>query len=158
MFVFNLKFCSPKKTGCILAAGAVVVAVICVISMVSIHNGSVPDVATCDELGSYSLNAENAEEQCRFLNQFGLVADINSADKDNIIIPAHFNLTYEQYNNLQKKVGLDLSRYSGKEAQKITYTLKNSKTKYAVLVVYKGRVIGAHLTNGEYGQENLPLF
>ena len=68
-----------------------------------------------------------------------------------------FNNTYNKYNDLQKKIGLDLSRYKGRTAEEITYELKNSETKYAVLLVYENRVIGAHLTNGEYGQSNLPL-
>ena len=76
---------------------------------------------------------------------------------EEIIIPQVFNKTYEEYNNLQKKVGLDLSRYAGKNVYKATYELVDSKTNYAVILIYKNRMIGGHLTNGEYGDKILPL-
>lgn len=154
MFVFNMKM-TGKKMIC-FAAAAIAVAVICVICMLAMHS-KMPDTATCDEAGTYSLSAENTEEQCCFLDQFGLAANPDSAVSKSVIIPSEFNSVYESYNDLQKKIGLDLSRYKGKTAEMVTYTLENSKTKYAVLLIYKGKVIGAHLTDGEYGQENLPL-
>ena len=78
-------------------------------------------------------------------------------DSCEVTIPTDFNDTYEQYNELQKEIGLDLEKFKGKSVQKITYELKNCKTKFAVLLIYKGKVIGGHLTNGEYGSENLSL-
>ena len=35
--------------------------------------------------------------------------------------------------------------------------LATPKDNNAVLLVYKNRVIGGHITNGEYGSKNLPL-
>lgn len=155
MFVFNLKVTDSKKVFAIFAVASVAVAVVCIISMISVQS-SLPDTATCDELGCYSLKLDKDDEQCAFLQQFGL-SPVKITDSCEVIIPTEFNDTYEQYNELQKEIGLDLEKFKGKSAQKITYELKNSKTKFAVLLIYKGKVIGGHLTNGEYGSENLPL-
>lgn len=157
MFVFNVRVTAPKKTAFIIASATVVIAIICIICMVSMHKAMVPNSATCDEIGTFSLCANTSDEQCRFLEQFGLSADKNSVKSQTVTIPSTFNSTYEQYNQIQKKIGLDLCRYSGKSVKKITYMLKNSSAQYAVLLIYNGKVIGAHLTNGEYGQSDLPL-
>ncbi|MGN1433321.1 MAG: DUF4830 domain-containing protein [Ruminococcus sp.] len=155
MFVFNFKIADSKKVFAIFAVASVTVAIICIICMISVHN-SFPDTATCDELGSYSLKCDKGDEQCAFLEQFGL-SPLKIADSCEVTIPTEFNETYEEYNELQKSIGLDLEKFKGKSAQKVTYELENSKIKYAVLLIYRGKVIGGHLTNGEYGSENLPL-
>ena len=155
LFVFNFKVTDSKKVFAIFAVASVAVAVVCIISMISVQS-SLPDTATCDELGCYSLKCDKDDELCTFLEQFGLLP-VKIADNCEVVIPTEFNQTYEQYNELQKEIGLDLEKFKGKSVQKVTYELKNSKTKYAVLLIYKGKVIGGHLTNGEYGSENLPL-
>ena len=150
MFVFNFRLNPSKKLMCILGAMSIIVSIICIMCMMSVHN-QVYDTATCDELGTYSLKTDG------FVEQFSLEAISETAKTRSVTIPMEFNDTYNQYNELQKKIGLDLNRYKGRTAEEITYELKNSEIKYAVLLVYEGRVIGAHLTNGEYGQSNLPL-
>lgn len=155
MFVFNFKVADSKKVFAIFAVASVAVAIICIICMISVQN-SLPDTATCDELGCYSLECEKDDENCTFLEQFGL-SSVKITDSCEVTIPSEFNETYEEYNELQKEIGLDLEKFKGKSAQKVTYELENSKTKYAVLLIYKGKVIGGHLTDGEYGSKNLPL-
>ena len=155
LFVFNFKVTDSKNVFTIFAVVSVAVAIVCIISMISVQN-SLPDTATCDELGCYSLKCDKDDEQCAFLEQFGL-SSVKITDSCEVVIPTEFNQTYEEYNELQKEIGLDLEKFKGKSVQKVTYELKNSKTKYAVLLIYKGKVIGGHLTNGEYGSENLPL-
>lgn len=155
LFVFNFKVTDSKNVFTIFAVVSVAVAIVCIISMISVQN-SLPDTATCDELGCYSLKCDKDDEQCAFLEQFGL-SPVKNTDSCEVTVPTDFNDTYEEYNELQKEIGLNLEKFKGKSVQKVTYELENSKTKYAVLLIYKGKVIGGHLTNGEYGSENLPL-
>ncbi len=155
LFVFNFRVAGSKKVFAIFAVVSVAVAIVCIICMISVQN-SLPDTATCDELGHYSLKCSKDDEQCAFLEQFGLSA-VKISDSSEVIIPSEFNETYDEYNEIQKEIGLNLKKFKGKSAQKVTYELENSKTKYAVLLIYKGKVIGGHLTNGEYGSKNLPL-
>ena len=155
MFVLNFKVADSKKFFAIFAVASVAVAIVCIICMISVQN-SLPDTATCDELGCYSLKCDKEDEECTFLEQFGL-SPLKITESSEVTIPTEFNETYEEYNELQKSIGLDLEKFKGKSAQKVTYELDNSKTKFAVLLIYKGKVIGGHLTDGEYGSKNLPL-
>ena len=155
MFVLNFKIADSKKVFAIFAVASVAVAIICIICMISVQN-NLPDTATCDELGCYSLECDKNDGQCTFLEQFGL-SSLKITDSREVEIPTEFNKTYAEYNELQKSIGLDLEKFKGKSVQKVTYELENSKTKYAVLLIYKGKVIGGHLTNGEYGSKNLPF-
>ena len=157
MFVYNVKVPVSKRAGALISVVSIVVALLCVVATISINNNYVPDMATCDQVGVYTLIAENPTGERSVLAQLGLNAKEESRVSEEIIIPQVFNKTYEEYNNLQKKVGLDLSRYAGKNVFKVTYELVDSKTNYAVILIYKNRVIGGHLTNGEYGDKILPL-
>ncbi len=156
MFVFNVKLSLTKKLTTVLAVISVSVAVICIICMIKVQ-GNVPDSATCDEIGLYSLTAKTVDEQLEFLELFGITADSQSRRVKNILIPSDFNSVYEEYNGLQRQIGLDLNKFKGKNAQEITYNIKNADDNFAVLVVYSDKVIGAHITNGEYGGRNMPL-
>ncbi len=156
MFVFNIKLKPSKKFVCIFSTASIIFALVCIICMICVHN-KVPDTTVCREIGSYSLKAENFAEQSDFLKNFGYTPVSETVQSKKVTIPYKFNDTYEEYNELQNKIGLDLNRFKGRDAEMKIFELKNSETKYAVLLIYKDRVIGAHLTNGEYGEGNLPL-
>lgn len=155
MFVLNFKVAPSKKLAVFFSAASLLTAIVCIICMMSVQN-SFPDTATCDEVGSYSLTFQKEDDGAGFLEQFGLSVD-KLVDNSEVKIPSEFNDTYNEYNKLQNEIGLDLEKFRGKTAQKITCRLKDSSTQFAVLLVYKEKVIGAHLTNGEYGSKNLPL-
>ncbi|MEE1218303.1 MAG: DUF4830 domain-containing protein [Ruminococcus sp.] len=157
MFVYNVKVPMSKRTGIAISVISIVVSLICVVATVSINNNHMPDTATCDQVGAYTLVAENPTDERSFLSQFGLNAVSKSRVCEDITIPSEFNEIYNKYNTLQNKVGLDLSRYSGKTVKRVTYKLADSKLNYAVILVYKNRIIAGHLTNGEYGDKLLPL-
>lgn len=154
MFVLKLKI---RKKHIISIVIAITAAVVLLIILLSSGNTAPSDSATCDEVGKYSLVAQTVGGECGFIKQFGYDAVADSRECEPVTIPSVFNDTYEEYNRLQKKIGLDLEAYKGREVQKITYELDNSEEKYAVILTLKGRVIGAHLTNGEYGDANKPL-
>lgn len=154
MFVLKLKI---RKKYVISISAAVIALAVMLILVFSSGNTAPSDSATCDEVGRYSLVAQTVGGECGFIKQFGYDVIAESRECEPVVIPSSFNQIYEEYNELQKKIGLDLEAYKGREAQKITYELDNSDMKYAVILTLKGRVIGAHLTNGEYGDKNEPL-
>ncbi|MCD8026800.1 MAG: DUF4830 domain-containing protein [Clostridiales bacterium] len=119
MVVFNVKFSKLKRAALILIAAAAAVTAAClIIYTISARSNRVSDTATCDELGEYSLYAETAAEQRAFLARFGLTAEEEAASCEAVIIPSEFNEVYAEYNELQRKIGLDLERYSGKRSRK----------------------------------------
>lgn len=156
MYVVNFSLKPSKKLLVIFLMLFVIVGLVCGICAKSVGN-VVSTTATCDELGSYSLKALTENQQYEFLKQFDLSPVNGKITKKEITVPSEFNLVYEEYNELQRKIGLDLTRYKGENAEMFKYELKDSKTKYAVLLIHNGVVIGAHLTNGEYGEDNMPL-
>ena len=151
MFVFNLKI-KAKKTVILAAVLSVTAAIICTAVTVAI-NSRLPDTAVSDKTGEYSL----VLGEKKFLEQFGIETADAKPEKRSVVIPSDFNKYYEEYNELQKKIGLDLAKFKGKEVTEITVPLEKPKDNNAVLLVYKNRVIGGHITNGEYGSKNLPL-
>lgn len=156
MFVFKLKVPAAKILIPIMAVLSIITAIVCVISMTHIMSGA-PSTATCDELGTYTLTGGDTKDQIDFLNKFKITADPKSKKTRNVTIPAEFNEVYNEYNKLQNAIGLDLVGFKGKTAQEVTYEITNGQYKFAVLLICDSRVIGAHLTNGEYGGKNAPL-
>lgn len=154
MFVLNMKI---RKKYIIPIVIVIISAVVLFLIVFSSGDTAPHDSATCDEAGKYSLVAQTVGGECGFLKQFGYEVNSDSRKCETVTIPSVFNETYEEYNALQKKIGLDLEAFKGRKAQKITYMLENSDERYAVILTLNGRVIGAHLTNGEYGDVNKPL-
>lgn len=111
---------------------------------------AVPDFATADEVGKYSTAAGDTKAQVKFLSQFGIKIDKNTKKTDTVTIPENFNEVYEDYNNLQIEAGLDLKPFRGEQVSRVVYKI-NKKEGYATLLIFKGRVIGGHLSTGEYG-------
>ena len=60
-----------------------------------------------------------------FLAQFGWEVDEKYIEKESFTMPVEFDEVYENYNELQKKAGLDLEPYKGKKAVRYTYIVKN---------------------------------
>lgn len=148
MFVIKLK---RKRLIIFLAIILIIIAALFVLANVDftsvddyVQNGS----------DNYSLKAGSSDERLDFFKQLNLSADGESADE--VIIPQSFNSVYEDYNEIQKGCGFDLSRYAGKSAVRYTYTLPDGDK--AVILVLKNRVIGGHIASGVYGAEYLPLF
>lgn len=157
MFIFNFKL--PKKTraAVLVSVSGILVAMLCIGAMLSIFRSTVPDVAVCERLGEYSLKADSKQDRLSFFESIGQSADMDSEVCDEVTIPYEFDEVYTKYNQLQQGAGLDLERYKGRQVKRYRYELENSEYSYAVLLVYSGRVIGGHLTNGEYGGGMKPL-
>ena len=154
MFVFNLKI-KAKKTVILAAVLSVTAAIICTAVTVAI-NSRLPDTAVSDKTGEYSLVLNDGEEK-KFLEQFGIETADAKPEKRSVVIPSDFNKYYEEYNELQRKSDLTSQNLKAKRLRRLQFTLEKPKDNNAVLLVYKNRVIGGHITNGEYGSKNLPL-
>lgn len=72
-----------------------------------------------------SYLADNAAQRINFLAQFGWEVEEDPVEVSEVIIPAQFDAAYEDYNEMQKQHGLDLSKYGGRRAKRWTYEVKN---------------------------------
>ena len=80
-----------------------------------------------------------------------------------ITIPLEFGETYENYNNIQKKAGFDLSKYKGCKATVYTYSVlsygpfEEKDQARLNLIVYNGRIIGGDISSVSIDGIMLPL-
>ena len=155
MFAIGFSVRNSKKLFFIALAVITALAVACVAATVfMLENPSY--TAHSNSAGDYSLLIKNGDYEA-FFSQLGLNADQEQKNEKSVIIPADFDEVYLEYNELQKAAGLDLSDYKGRKASCIKFPLKSGAANYAVILVCEERVIGGHLTDGEYGSKMLPL-
>ena len=73
-------------------------------------------------------------------------------------IPARFDRVYEDYNTIQREMGLNLERYRGKTVMRYTYPVTNytdcDGEVLATLLVYKDKVIGGDLCSAAIGENS----
>lgn len=102
-----------------------------------------------------NLNASNAQERIAYLSQFGWSVNEEPAEVKEIIIPAEFDAVYENYNQIQKDQGFDLTQFCSKRVKKWTYIVtnysgyENSNCIRATLLIYDGKVIGGDICSVE---------
>lgn len=147
--MFVLRF---KKKRFIIALTAVLTVITAFLVIINADFTSVEDNVEKNSK-IYSLKADSADDRLGFFKQLELKAGQETADE--VVIPQDFNSVYEKYNEIQKKSVFDLSNYAGKPAKRYTYSIDDGKK--AVILVYKNRIIGGHITSGVYGEDYLPL-
>ena len=89
------------------------------------------------------------EDRVAFLSQFGWEVEQTPTESTDVTIPKEFDKVFAAYNELQKKQGLDLSKYAARTVERYTYTVTNYEghegTVLANLLVFRGRVIGGDI-------------
>ncbi len=102
-----------------------------------------------------SYLASTAQERITFLSQFGWEVGEDPIEVSEVIIPAEFDGAYDEYNEMQKEHGLDLSKYAGRRAKRWTYEVLNypdyegSGLVQANIFVLDGEVIGGDICSLE---------
>lgn len=83
-----------------------------------------------------------------FLTSLGYEFSENFTEKI-FTIPYEFDMVYNNYNELQKEVGFDLSLYKGRECVMYTYEIHNHPFGdcNANIIVYKGDIIGGDISS-----------
>ena len=93
--------------------------------------------------------AKTDEERIRFLNSFGWEVESQPAEVMELTIPENFDGVYEEYNEIQQRQGMDLSKYKGKRVKKWTYQITkypNEPQVVANLLVYEDKIIGGDVS------------
>lgn len=156
---------SPKLKNA--KAKVVFVAVACVLLLfiaficVSVVVYTPPKNISVDGYDDYSTVAETDEDTKEFVEQFSYKAgELYSLQE--MYVPIEFNGTYGEYNELQKKQGLDLEPYKGEKCKLYIYELEdysvNGMQAYMSVLVYKDRVIGGHISTMVEGSDLLTFF
>ena len=97
------------------------------------------------------LTAQTAEDRLNLIAGWGWEVDPDPVEIVEVAIPQEFDDVYENYNNLQKEQGLDLTKYRGKRCKRYGYRVKNypdsSEEVRINLLVYQGKVIGGDVSS-----------
>ena len=98
-------------------------------------------------------NIKTNEDRVAFLAQFGWTVSAEPVKTEEFTIPSQLDRVLAEYNEIQKKQGLDLSRYEKKTVTRYTYTVENypgaDGTVYANITIYKNRVIAGDICSSD---------
>ena len=149
MFIYTVKSSTLKLFGCILAA------VLIALSLALLLPTSKDFAVFANEKKVYTGVKDNAS-RIDFLKQFGWEVESEPLSQTDVTVPSTFDSVFTGYNDLQKKQGLDLSKYKRKEVTRYTYLVTNYEgydgKVFANLIVYRNQVIGGDIctesTNG----------
>lgn len=146
MFIYSLKAKTLKYFG------VACVALVAVIVLVAAMPGFGAKAVGVDSAINYSKVRNNAE-RIEFLKQFGWEVSPEAVESEQVTVPAEFDKIFAGYNEIQKRQGLDLSKYRGKTMMRYTYDVTNYKNyegKVQVnLLVYRGKVVGGDVCSAD---------
>ncbi len=154
MFVYSFKASTLKFAGIAALSLALLIVLIAVIP--SIGSDSSDGKFDAGEVEAAAINYDKIktnEDRVAFLAQFGWEVDPEPAEEATVTIPSEFDRVFVSYNELQKRQGLDLSRYKRKEMTRYTYIVKNypdyDGVVYANLLVYRNKVVGGDICSAD---------
>lgn len=94
---------------------------------------------------------DTAADRLTFIRSFGWEIDLESEQRDTVIIPEIFDEVYEKYNEIQVAQGLDLRYLVGREVERYCYAVQNhpsgEKNVAITLLIYKGKVVAGDVAS-----------
>lgn len=120
------------------------------------------DTAPAFAEGNIDLGGVSEHEgRVAFVKQFGYEIGEAVVSEESFTVPSNFDRVASDYNELQRRQGLDLTKYKNKKITRYTYEIKNYEdyegTVYANLFVYRGRVVGCDISSADPNGFILPL-
>ncbi len=107
-----------------------------------------PSYSYCEGVGKYSFKALTEEDRESFFEQFGYEAE--ETESREVIIPS-MGEVLQEYNRIQKSQGMNILPYGDKRARMYVFDLKKGTGEIqGCLVVYKGKVVAAHISHRGY--------
>lgn len=95
------------------------------------------------------------EERVSLLEGYGWQVDKEPIEFMEVKIPDEFDGVYADYNEIQKRQGMDLTKYAGKRVMRYTYKVNNHPSKeegvVANIIVYKNKLIGGDICSPKLG-------
>lgn len=150
MFIYSIK-ASTLKLAAVIGAAAVALGVI-VFAAPEYKPDTTAAIAKANAEYHYDKIKTN-EDRIGFLEQFGWKVDSEPVEEVTMKIPREFDRVMTTYNELQKRQGLDLSKYRGREVTRYSYNVTNfpdyNGKVTANVIVYKNRVIGGDVCSSD---------
>ena len=142
MFI-TLKFDRKKAAFAVVIAALLIVGIILMVGAFEKKSSS----AATGTAGSNRADTlvKNEKSRVAYLAENGWEVASPAESESVVMIPRTFSAVFEEYNELQKQQGFDLSRYCGTEVTMYTYRVTNAQADgdvIAVLYVQSNRVVG----------------
>ena len=141
MFVYSIRASTIRFFAVIALTLALLVGVLAF--------GSTGDVSASSGAIDFS-GIKTADDRIGFISQFGLTADENSEEYEEFRVPENFDRVIAGYNEIQKRQGLDITKYKNKKVVRYTYEGERGENRepvYVNLVIYKGTVIACDVSS-----------
>jgi hypothetical protein len=145
MFIYAVRARSVKFFAVLLVALAVLLGIL-------LGGGSVPASAKAQEINFSGIKTE--EDRIAFIKSAGV--EINpdkAAEEASFVMPERFDRVMLGYNEIQKRQGLDLSKYAKKKVTRYTYEVKNYDGYEGIvlvnLLVYRNKIIGCDVCSSD---------
>ena len=150
MFVYSVKASNIKFFAILILAVAVVIGLV-------VSGGAVS--ASAEEIGAADYSGiKSKEDRIAFLSAHGVAVDAESEECCELVIPESFDKILLEYNEVQKRQGLDLSKYSRKRVSRYTYKVIGEGSTYvATLFVYRTRIVSCDLSSSDPLGEVMPI-
>ena len=123
----------------------------------SVLVGALAISGAADSVSAVSLATEidysgikTKENRIAFMKNFGIQVDADSESEETFRMPDNFDRVIEGYNQLQKKQGLDLSKYRNKKVTLYSYKVTNYKGEGEVmanLFVHRGKIVACDISS-----------
>ena len=130
----------------LIAVGALVIALAVLFALFG--TGSTPED---QETAATTPQAGSNDDRVKFLTDLGWDVTASPTESMKVKIPSETTEVFDRYNNLQKSMGYDLSKFAGKTVMRYVYQINNfpgaTEPVYATLLVYKDKIIGGDVTN-----------
>ena len=148
MFVYTMRAGTLKFFAVVGAALALLITLIVLVPTYS------ADTPTAAEEVSYSYGKiKTSDDVENFLAQFGWQVEDAPTEEVKVTLPEEFDKIFTAYNEIQRRQGLNLTKYKRKDVTRYTYTVTNYEgyegKVYANVLVYKGRVIGGDICSAD---------
>lgn len=142
MFVYSVRASTVRFFAVIALTLAVLVGVLA-------FGGGTAVAASSDSVDFSGIKTN--EERVSFISGFGITVGAEPVETEEFRVPENFDRVLAEYNELQKRQGLDLSKYKNKKVTRYTYEAESygerTGSVYVNLTVYKGTVIACDVSS-----------
>ncbi len=147
MFVYTMRAGTIKFFAVVGVALALLVTLIV---LVPTYDG---DVSAAEEVSYQYGKIKSSDDVESFLSQFGWKVEDEPLEEVKVTIPDEFDKVFTAYNEIQRRQGLNLSKYKRKEVTRYTYAVTNYEgydgKVYANVLVYRNRVVGGDVCSAD---------
>ena len=149
MFIYSLKASTIKFFAVVCVALSTLITLIAFIPVAAVDD----NVAASADMDIDYTGIKTNEDRINFLAQFGWQVEPDAVESVEVTIPEEFDKIFTAYNELQKRQGLDLTKFKKKNVQRYTYKITNydgyDGTVYANILVYRNKVIAGDVCSAD---------